>query len=160
MTSAHFILHRTIVWCQDPILLDTRDVYIRMHKNCRLRVYFLASIPCLCRRSVSPCCYCTSSLPLVDKPFVKLSFLSSDLNSPFTCISWMYVCLKRIMALWYNVYNVYAYTGKVRLVLKYSPKILEEMEFRFENTKSFRRGGRSARHWTVHDKHLGSFENA
>ncbi len=38
-------------------------------------------------------------------------------------------------------------TGKVKLVVKYSPKILEEMEFRFEHTKSFRRGGRhSTRH--------------
>ncbi|XP_064399621.1 protein lin-7 homolog C-like isoform X1 [Halichondria panicea] len=37
--------------------------------------------------------------------------------------------------------------GAVKLVVKYSPKILEEMEFRFEHTKSFRRGGRhSTRH--------------
>ena len=33
------------------------------------------------------------------------------------------------------------------MVLKYSSKILEEMEFRYEHTKSFRRGrGHSARH--------------
>ena len=37
--------------------------------------------------------------------------------------------------------------GTVKLVVKYAPKILEEMEFRFEHTKSFRRGGRhSTRH--------------
>ena len=32
------------------------------------------------------------------------------------------------------------HAGTIKLVLKYSPKVLEEMEFRFENTKSFRRG--------------------
>ena len=32
------------------------------------------------------------------------------------------------------------HTGTIKLVVKYSPKVLEEMEFRFENTKSFRRG--------------------
>ena len=32
------------------------------------------------------------------------------------------------------------HAGTIKLVVKYSPKVLEEMEFRFENTKSFRRG--------------------
>ena len=36
------------------------------------------------------------------------------------------------------------YTGKVKVVVKYSPKVLEEMEQRFEHSKSFRRG-RSSR---------------
>ena len=37
--------------------------------------------------------------------------------------------------------------GTIKLIVKYSPKILEEMEYRFEHTKSFKRGGRaSARH--------------
>ena len=36
------------------------------------------------------------------------------------------------------------YVGKVKLAVKYSPKILEEMEQRFEHSKSFRRG-RSSR---------------
>ncbi|CAI8043688.1 Protein lin-7 homolog C [Geodia barretti] len=35
-------------------------------------------------------------------------------------------------------------SGKVKVVVKYSPKVLEEMEQRFEHSKSFRRG-RSSR---------------
>ncbi|KAL5503188.1 hypothetical protein EMCRGX_G010100 [Ephydatia muelleri] len=34
--------------------------------------------------------------------------------------------------------------GKIKLIVKYAPKILEEMEWRFEHTKSFRRTGRSS----------------
>ena len=36
--------------------------------------------------------------------------------------------------------------GKIKIVVKYSPKILEEMEWRYEHTKSFRRGRSSRRH--------------
>ena len=36
--------------------------------------------------------------------------------------------------------------GKIKLVVTYSPKILEEMEWRYEHTKSFRRARSSRRH--------------
>jgi C-terminal processing protease CtpA/Prc len=36
--------------------------------------------------------------------------------------------------------------GKIQMVVVYAPKVLEEMEWRYEHTKSFRRGRSSKRH--------------